>query len=155
VKTRPLKELLASADEMIKKSSPSAHTPSPLNKQASEVDEMVSILSSATNTVDANSITEDVLLEKVAESMNRAHAAHELDILHRFELFEKKASESGFTAEQIEEAFSKIAAAKLKKSLPLLMGMGLAKQIDKASPPVKNIVRRMIGSLNLSNSVGY
>lgn len=156
VKLRPLKELLASADEMIKVSSAG---PRPSEKLASEVDEMVSLLNSASGPIEARSVAviaaEEALIEKVAESMNRAHAAHELEIMHRFTQFEKKASESGFTSDQIEEAFSKIAAAKLKKNLPVLMGLGLVKQVDKASPPVKTVVRRMVGSLNLTDSVGY
>lgn len=156
MKLRPLKELLASADEMIKVSSVS---PQPLDKLASEVDEMVNLLNSASGSIEARTVealaAEEALIEKVAESMNRAHAAQELEIMHRFTQFEKRATESGFTSDQIEEAFSKIAAAKLKKNLPVLMGLGLVKQVDKASPPVKNVVRRMIGSLNLTDSVGY
>lgn len=152
--TKPLKELLAQADAFIKTASATT-VGKPSIKIATEVENLVEALGSAETGVVITA--EEVGIDKIAESLNRVHTLLELDVINKYSNFEKKAEENGYSKEQIEEAFSKIAAEKTLKNLPVLAALGVsAMETDEDAPPqVKKVGKRFANSLNLSKSVGY
>lgn len=126
---RPLSELLAEADSLIKTASP--------RLPIGEALELSSVLLSATDSIEVIPDA-DTSLEKVAEALNRLHVASLLDEFQKVDNFEKKAAENGFSPEQIGEALSKVAAEKTLRNLPFLMGLAPLPGDDKNKLPIKS-----------------
>ena len=123
---KPLKQLLDQADALIKSAQPTSAI-KVASTQVDEVSALASLLAGADTSVTLNSDTTVCTdeMDKIAESINRLQAAAELEEILKLAVFEKKASDEGFTQDQIIEAISKIGAAKLKKNLPFLTTAGL------------------------------
>lgn len=124
---KPLKQLLAQADELIK--SASVHTGA-LRKEASAHDSEVLALAdlltgASTDAISEFSERDQESIDKVAESLNRVQAAQEIEELLKLAQFKERAHGEGYSDDQIQEAFSKIAASKLAQSLPTLVSLGL------------------------------
>ena len=153
--SKPLKLLLDQADALIKSAQPTS-----MSKSASTQDDEVSALVSTLAGADSEVIVEhgDLAqeeLDKIAESYNRLQAAAEIDELHKLAAFEKKAIAEGYTEDQISEAFSKVAASKLAKTLPALTAMGfLTSTADANSLPKKGTLGKVLARQDLTKSQG-
>lgn len=160
---KSLKQLLDRADEFIKNSS--AHDQS-FAKEASaeknEVEALVDLLTEASAEVslEPSSNPDQAEMDKVAESLNRLQTAAELEELYKLARFSERAFEEGYSEEQIQEAFSKIAAARVAKNLPLLGAMGVVvpPSEDKNSLPEKPSGKtqgKLLDRMSVTKSVGY
>jgi len=89
-------------------------------------------------------------IEKIAEAVNVLDAAAEIESIKKLEAFREKAKSEGHAEEQIGEAIQKIAAANLKKSLPLLVALGFG--VDKKPEPKELTSRLMAYSRQMANS---
>lgn len=127
---RPLSELLSRAEELI------AHQPQTklASGTSNEAEALSELLMSYSGGGIETTTESEVDLEKVAMAVNRLYLAAEIDTIHRIQEFEKRAATEGFAPEQIEEALSKVAAAKTRRNLAVLMGLG-----HKLGPADKNV----------------
>lgn len=160
MRVKPLKELLAQADALCGGPAMSKEA----SAQESEVSALASLLASAETDVTVNYDSEAYKqseIDKIAESLNRVQTAAEIDVVLKLADFEKKAQAEGYTRDQIDEAFSKIAAEKIAKNIPLLAAMGFVGLLDKEDKnnlPKKDSGKsqaKILGRLDLTKSVGY
>lgn len=165
MRVKPLKTLLAQADELCGGTgmSKTASTPE------SEVSALAALLAGAETDIAIDYDPEAIKqteIDKIAESLNRVQTASEIDMVLKLSNFEKKAEAEGFTKDQIKEALSKIAAEKIAKNIPLLIAMGFVpfsppNEGPNGLPkkPVKDKKDKsqaeMLGRENLTKSVGY
>ena len=148
---RPLSELLAAADSLTK-------TAAAPRSQMGAALELSSVLLSANTSVDVIPDTDDVSYEKVAEALSRVYVASTLDAIHKVDAFEAKATENGFTPEQVGEALSKVAAEKTLRHLPFLMGLAPLSGEDKNKLPNKpkaKLRSRLLGNYDSTKNEGY
>jgi len=121
---KPLKDLIAEADRIL------GQTKEASVSVTDEVSSLANTLSFATAIEDQfiqqkeASAEYNPEFEKAAKLINKVAAEIEWDILKKTEQFEKAASAKGYTGAQVEEALSKIAAAKIKKNLATLVSLG-------------------------------
>jgi len=162
MQVRPLKTLLDQADELLRGSGQTLSKTASV--QESDVSALAKLLAGADTdiTVSYDPIAlKQAEIDKIAESLNRVQTATEIDVLLKLADFEKKARTEGFTTEQINEAFSKIAADKIAKNIPLLAAMGFVgftgedKNTRPKKPEAKKSQGQLLGRLNLMKSVGY
>jgi hypothetical protein len=165
VRVKSLKTLLDQADQFCK--SPALSKTA--SAQETEVSALANLLVGAETSVTINydpEAAKQTEIDKIAESLNRVQTASEIDVVLQLADFEKKAGAEGFSRDQIKEALSKIAAVKIAKNIPLLVAMGFVPVSgpgeDKNALPKKPIKEtkdksqaQMLGSLNLSKSMGY
>ena len=138
---KPLKDLIAEADKFLGQTKTAAPVIS------DEVSSLADTLAFATaledQFVQPEQESYDQDFEKVAKALNKAAAEIEWDVLSKAEQFEKTALARGYSETQVEEALSKIAAAKIKKNLPELVAMGYgpshADQNSLENKKVKNV----------------
>lgn len=123
---KPLKDLMAEADRILGQTK----IASPLNI-SDEVSSLADTLSFATaieekfTPQDSLTAEFDPEFEKVAKAVNKASALAEWEVLSNTDRFEEAAMAQGYTEEQIGEALSKIAAAKVKKNLDALVALSV------------------------------
>lgn len=149
---RPLKELLKEAEAFSSK-------PSAAPSSAPAAPDEIALLTESL--LGAESINlEDRGFEKVAQAMNRAEALLQVQALQKIAQFEARALQSGFTAEQVEEAVEKIAAEKLHANLPTLVAVegGIIPGGDKNSLEKKKVPAHKTGqglTRPLTRNLGY
>ena len=159
MRVKPLKTLLEQADQFCQgtalSKTASAH-------ESDGVSALADLLAGADTDIilvqDSNKLNQEEM-DKIAESLNRIQTAAEIDVMLKLNEFEKKAQAQGFSQDQIDEAFSKIAAQKLAVSLPALVAMGLAPlskpEADKNSLPKKPSPKpsqaQLLGGLSLTD----
>jgi len=160
VRVKPLQELLDQADALCKGTALSKVA----SAQESEVSALANLLVGAETDVKVDYDPEafkQTEIDKIAESLNRVQTASEIDVVLKLADFEKKAQAEGYTQEQINEAFSKIAAEKIAKNIPLLAAMGFVgftgedKNSPTKKPDKKKSQRQLLGRLDLTKSMGY
>lgn len=160
MRVKPLKALLEQADEFCK----GPALTKVASAQESEASALASLLAGADADVTIHydpKALKQVEIDKIAESLNRVQTAAEIDVVLKLSDFEKKAQAEGFTSEQISEAFSKIAADKIAKNIPLLAAMGFVgfsgedKNSRPKEPEKKKTQAQLLGRLSLTKSVGY
>lgn len=131
-----LASLLKTADELIAGGSEKIAA-----KQESSIEKIAEALEAVSEPVEvrAPSQPETVDMDKLAEAINVLDTAAEIEMFKRMETFEEKAKSEGYTEEQIGEAMSKVAAARLKKSLPVMVALGFG--LPKGKKPSQFIDR--------------
>lgn len=155
---KPLKNLLAEADAFIGTSASA-----PLNevKPHKEIEKIASLLGAANQPIDVDLPPVPSEMEKAAAALNILHAAAEIDMAKRVESFVKKAEKEGYTPEQIDEALGKIAAKRLKESLPILTALGVGHVgFDDKNTPKRERRKLPEGDskqtvTNISKAVGF
>jgi hypothetical protein len=157
---KPLKALLEQADELIRGSGAGLSKEASTPDQVSALAELLAGADTETTVEYDPSETKQAEIDKIAESLNRVQTAAELDMFFKLAHFEKRASEEGYSKEQVSEAMSKIAASKIAQSLPILAAMGFVgvKGEDKNSLPKTPSGKsqgKLLGRLNMARSMGY
>lgn len=120
---KPLQALLEEADRIL------GQTKTAAPAVADEVSSLADTLSFATQLEEqivggAHAEPTNIEFEKVAKVINKLAAQIELDVILKAEQFRTAAVAQGYTEEQVEEALSKVAAAKVKKNLSTLAAIG-------------------------------
>ena len=144
-----LASLIKTADELIAGGSNKQEIPA----RDLFVEKMASALEETTESVQIEptksqpSLTD---IEKFAEAVNVLDAAAEIESIKKLEAFREKAVSEGHPEEQIGEAIHKIAAANLKKSMPLLVALGFG--AEKTPEPKELTSRLMAYSRQMANS---
>lgn len=117
-RTTSLASLLKTADELIG----GGVTPA---AEQSSVSKLAAALEAVTEPVElAPNQPEQVDMDKLAEAVNILDTAAEIEVLKRMELFEEKAKGEGYSNDEIGEAIQKVAAARMKSTLPVLVALG-------------------------------
>lgn len=123
--TPSLKKLYETADSFLESADRSS-----LSKEASasKDDKLIKLaeeLLSAEGGVEVAPNKVEFDMDKVAEALNIIDAAADIDSIIKAEAFEKRAKEEGYSDEQIADALNKVAAARVKKNLPIMIALGL------------------------------
>lgn len=164
MRVKPLQTLLDQAAEFCKNTATGQVLEKTASASESEASALAGLLAGAETDITIQYDPEALKqaeIDKIAESLNRVQTASEIDTVLQLAQFEKRAREEGFTNEQINEAFSKIAAEKIAKNVPLLAAMGFVgfsgddKNMRSKKPENKKSQAQLLGRLGLAKSVGY
>lgn len=121
---KPLRDLIAEADRIL------GQTKTAASVVSDEVSSLADTLAFATAIEEqfalpgTNQAMHDPEFEKVAKAINKIAAKIEWEVLKKADQFEEAALANGYTEAQVEEALSKIAAAKIKSHLSTMVAMG-------------------------------